>query len=112
MSASNCYAAYEQTFLMSSSEKGPSNSDGWQFGMKLTTDHVWDAFVISSLLRQHEKKHKIIVVPHHGNQRDRFTALMEERNREIIEHGQEEISHYCDKCMRVWIDEENNLRMY
>jgi len=86
--------------------------DRWQFGMKLTTDHVWDAFVIWSLLRQHEKKDKIIVAPHHGDQKDRFRALMEERNKEVIECGQEEISHYCDKCMRVWTDEKGNFRMF
>ena len=78
--------------------------------MRMTTDHVWDAFVIWTLLRQHEKKNRVIIVPHYGDQKNRFTRLMEERNREVIEHGQEEISHYCDKCMRVWKDTNGNLR--
>jgi hypothetical protein len=52
-----------------------------------------------------------VVVPHRGDQKDHFTALMIQRTyNNIIIHGQEEISHYCDKCMRVWVDESGVLR--
>jgi len=66
--------------------------------------------LLYGLLQQHERCHEIVVVPHRGDQKDRFTALMIQRNDNIIIHGQEEISHYCDKCMRVWVDENGVLR--
>jgi hypothetical protein len=35
---------------------------------------------------------------------------MEERNEWMILFGQDEVPHYCDRCMRVWEDEDGNLR--
>ena len=80
--------------------------------MRMKPEHVWDSFIIWTLIQQHEKKSLVVVVPHTGEQKHRFTLLMEERNKEVILDGQEEIAHYCDKCMRVWEDGENNLRMF
>jgi hypothetical protein len=75
---------------------------GWQFGAKLTTEHVWDAFVILSLLRDHDRRDLCMQVLHTGLQKDRFTSLMEERNIQIISEGQDEVSHYCQKCLRLY----------
>ncbi|KAJ6464032.1 hypothetical protein C8R45DRAFT_840554 [Mycena sanguinolenta] len=74
---------------------------GWQFGCILTTDHVWDAFIILTLLDYNDRKDTCLQVPHTGAQRDRFTEAMRTRNCEVIVHGQDEIGHCCDKCMRT-----------
>jgi hypothetical protein len=109
MSAKNCALAYDRA--LSLRQQQDANENEWRFGMKLTTEHVWDAFVLWSLLGQHNRNNQLVVVPHTGDQKDRFTELMQKRNDEIITEGQDEISHYCDKCMRVWEDENGNLCM-
>jgi hypothetical protein len=73
---------------------------GWQFGSKLQTEHVWDAFVLISLLRDHEDRGRLLEVPHGGMQKDQFTTAMEERKLRIIHEGQDEIDHTCDTCTR------------
>ncbi|KAJ7513195.1 hypothetical protein B0H11DRAFT_1698549 [Mycena galericulata] len=74
---------------------------GWQFGCHLTTDHVWDAFIILTLLDYHDRHDTCLQVPHTGEQRDRFTEVMRTRNREVIEQGQDEVAHCCNLCMRT-----------
>jgi hypothetical protein len=32
-------------------------SEGWQFGSKLTTENVWDGFMLLLLLEDHQKQH-------------------------------------------------------
>ena len=108
--AGNCKAAYEETYL-SQVDFDDAEEGGWRFNMKLRTEHVWDAFIIWTLHRQHEKHNELVVVPHSGEQKDRFTELMRKRNEEVIIEGQDEIGHYCDKCMRVWEDDNGNLCM-
>ena len=51
---------------------------GWQFGFKLTTEHIWDGFTCLSLLEDHVERHVQLEVPHKGKQRDRFTEAMHE----------------------------------
>ncbi|KAF8159023.1 hypothetical protein K438DRAFT_1985956 [Mycena galopus ATCC 62051] len=79
---------------------------GWQFGTRLSTDHVWDAFIILTLLDYHDRKNICLAVPHTGDQKDQFTAVMRARNLEVVEEGQDEIGHCCNKCMREWIEPE------
>ncbi|KAJ6462258.1 hypothetical protein C8R47DRAFT_1327226 [Mycena vitilis] len=100
VSATNCARTYD----MALSEKQSSNIEagGWQFGTLLTTDHVWDSFVILTLLDLHQRNNTRLEVPHTGDQKDRFTAAMEERNLYVIQYGQDEAGHFCDKCMRTW----------
>lgn len=74
----------------------------WPFVSTLTTDHVWDTFVLLALLRDHTERGVPLVLPHTGSQKDRFQAAMQERNERVVYHGQPEISHYCDGCMRVY----------
>jgi hypothetical protein len=82
---------------------------GWKFGTRLSTDHVWDAFIILTLLDYHDRKNTCLAVPHTGDQKDRFTAVMRARNLEVVEEGQDEIGHCCDKCMQEWIDPETGV---
>jgi len=79
---------------------------------QLKTEHIWDVFVILTLLCDHEARGRLLDLPHDGHQKDRFTAAMEERNLRIIREGQSELSHRCKKCTRVyeWHDEDGTLR--
>ncbi len=71
--------------------------------LRLATEHVWDAFVIYSLLDDKQRNGEQLKVPHIGDQADRFTYAMEERNRNIILYGQpDSVTHACDKCLRVY----------
>ncbi|KAJ7446362.1 hypothetical protein FB451DRAFT_1188796 [Mycena latifolia] len=109
VSATNCARSYD----MSLSEKQSGNiaAGGWQFGTLLTTDHVRDAFVILTLLDLHKRNHTQLEVPNTGNQKDRFTAAMEERNLYVVQHGQDEAGHFCNKCMRTWVDADGTKRL-
>ena len=65
----------------------------WRFAARLTTEHVWDAFVILFLLKDHERQGTILDVPHIGLQKDWFSSAMKTRNERIICYGQPEVSH-------------------
>jgi hypothetical protein len=49
--------------LFSQRETRTLEDAGWQWGFKLTTEYVWDAFVILSLLRDHQGHQHHLVVP-------------------------------------------------
>ena len=85
----------------------------WQFGSELTTEHVWDAFVIVSLLEDKLRSHQRLCVPHTGAQKDRFTEAMAARNRDIVLNGQPDaVGHACDKCFRKYEMENNEIREF
>lgn len=68
---------------------------------RLRTEHVGDGFVIYALLKDARDLGYILRVPHEGDQQDRFTAAMHERNNHMQRSGQPEFLHTCDKCLRV-----------
>jgi hypothetical protein len=76
--------------------------------LKLTTENVWDAFVLLLLLEDHQARDMRLRLPHTGKQKDRFTDAMDERNERIVLQGQPEIAHYCDKCMRTYETEHGD----
>ncbi|KAJ7668842.1 hypothetical protein B0H17DRAFT_1335884 [Mycena rosella] len=104
LSATNCSRSYDMA--LSDQQQRDFTAGGWQFGCKLTTDHVWDAFVILTLLDYHKRNQTCLEVPHTGDQKDRFVNAMRARNREVVREGQDEIAHCCDKCMRSWKDQD------
>ncbi|KAJ7112413.1 hypothetical protein C8R43DRAFT_1138890 [Mycena crocata] len=106
-SATNSAKLYD----ISLSDRHNLETGGWQFGLKLTTNHIWDAFTIKSLLDDCDRNAKLLQVAHVGDQDTRFKAAMEARNERMILQGQDEVPHYCDRCMRVWKDEDGNLPM-
>ncbi|KAF7323566.1 hypothetical protein MKEN_00576900 [Mycena kentingensis (nom. inval.)] len=87
VSATNCAKSYDLS--LSQQEVYDMSSGGWQFGCKLTTNHVYDAFIILTLLDYHQRNHTNLVVPHNGEQKDRFMRAMEARNDEVIRLGQD-----------------------
>ena len=100
VSAKNCAITYDQA--LSLRQQQDAHEHGWRFGMKLTTEHVWDAFVVYSLLRDCDRRQQLLRVPHTGDQRNRFTSAMQERNHRIQVYGQPSLSHYCDGCTRFY----------
>ncbi|KAJ7580731.1 hypothetical protein C8J56DRAFT_1169107 [Mycena floridula] len=80
VSASNSTSLYNTTLA---GRKFQDSEGGWKFGSKVTTDHIWDAFMIKSLIEDHVRTGGILVVPHTGDQRDCFTAAMTDRNNRI-----------------------------
>jgi hypothetical protein len=87
---------------MTLAKKTHLDSTGWQFGSKLTTDHVWDTFLILLLLEDHLQHHSQLQVPQTGSQNNQFNDVMDNRNNQIVPNGQFEMPHYCHKCLCVF----------
>jgi hypothetical protein len=75
-------------------------------GFTLTTEHVWDAFTITCLLDDSTRLSSQLIVPSTGLQKDRFTEAMKIRNLRFRLYSQPELSHRCDKCLRIFRGEE------
>jgi hypothetical protein len=97
MSAANCAHSYQHS-LSTKHELPPS----WQFGSSLSHKHVYDGFVLLSLLQDHQARQSTLIVPHTGPQKDRFKTAMQERNAHIRLYGQPELRHRCNKCVHVY----------
>jgi hypothetical protein len=103
-SATNCARLYHRSF---SRHNIPPRS--WPVGFTLTTEHVWDAFVIACLLDDHQKLGTQLIIPNSGMQKDRFMEALRARNLRIRLHSQPEFTHRCEKCCqnvkgrRVWV---------
>lgn len=95
-SATNCACLYN----LSLNNSTPPND--WAFGFTVTTDHVWDGFVILALLEDCQQPSATLEVPHTGAQKDRFTWAIQARNLRFQIHGQLELCHFCHKCLRVY----------
>jgi hypothetical protein len=108
LSATNCSKVYDLTF--SQRETSTLEDAGWPWGFKLRTEHVWDAFVILSLLRDCEGRLHQLEVPHTGLQKDRFTTAMRQRNSRFVRDGQPEIDHWCRKCTRIYREYDGDGR--
>ena len=100
-SATNCARLYHRSF---SRDNIPPSS--WPVGFTLTTEHVWDAFVIACLLDDSSRLSSQLVVPNAGLQKDRFMEAMKARNLRFCLYSQPELSHRCDKCHRIFRGEE------
>ncbi|KAJ7354118.1 hypothetical protein DFH08DRAFT_691424 [Mycena albidolilacea] len=100
VSATNCARSYDMA--LSQQQERDFAAGGWQFGCVLTPDHIWDAFIILTLLDYNDRKHTCLHVPHTGEQKNRFKDAMRAHNHEVIKEGQDAIDHCCDKCLRVW----------
>ena len=100
VSASNAAKLYSMSF---ENEANLEHTGDWQFVSHLSTEQVWDAFVIYSLLDEKKRHREQLKVPHTGLQSDRFKQAMEERTQDIILNGQPDaVLHACDKCFRCY----------
>lgn len=68
----------------------------------MSTDHVWDAFVILALMEDCQGRSATLKVPHTGKQKDRFTSAVQARNVRFRLNGQPELRHFCHRCLRVY----------
>lgn len=100
LSATNCAKVYDRSF--SQRDTSRLENGGWPWGFKLRAEHVWDGFVILSLLRDRQVNLRRLEVPQTGLQKDRFKAAMQERNLRFVKEGQPEIDHWCRKCTRIF----------
>jgi hypothetical protein len=82
---------------MSCSNQPPA---GWQFGFTLTSEHVWSAFLIYSLLEDAMDRQEYLVLKHFGEHKDQFDDAVQARNQRMRLHRQPELTHFCDKCTR------------
>ncbi|KAK7046153.1 hypothetical protein VNI00_007156 [Paramarasmius palmivorus] len=89
-SGGNCAKVYNK-----SHQKRGAFPPGWGYKGELRTERVYDGFKILSLLEFYIKHfEKQLCVPHTGSQDQRFRDAM------IEVHGQPEINHRCDGCVR------------
>lgn len=99
-SATNVAKIYNHTFTPSHSPPLP----------RLNKHHVFDIFIIMSLLDDCGRQGLRLHVPHTGDQKDRFLAAMTLRNERMRIYGQPEAAHFCSKCMRTFVDADGALR--
>lgn len=96
-SATNCARIYNLTFSAHNA-KPP----GWRFSCEATSEQVYDAFTILSLLEDCFSQRTTLVVPHIGQSKERFTEAVNARNNRFRLTGQPELLHYCNKCTRFY----------
>ncbi|KAH9853344.1 hypothetical protein C2E23DRAFT_728888 [Lenzites betulinus] len=67
----------------------------------LTSENVWNAFYLHSLLLDKSRHGKHLIVPHHGVQAIRFNSVLAERNLSMAGTGQPHWAHACDVCEKI-----------
>jgi hypothetical protein len=98
-SATNCARTYDAS-LNDGTESLP---EGWPLkASALKGDHIYYGFTVLSLLEDYCSRNTVLVVPHTGDQADRFTEAIRERNMRLKCYGQPEIEHCCNKCMQLY----------
>ena len=108
-SASNASRLYDYTLT----DRIYFQPSEWGFSNRLTTNHIWDAFIILSLLEDSLSRSKYLKVPHTGAQTNRFKVAMEERNSWIILNGQPDaVQHACDRCMQIFSMPDGTFREF
>ncbi|EDR02614.1 uncharacterized protein LACBIDRAFT_308276 [Laccaria bicolor S238N-H82] len=108
-SFTNCARTYEVALAGPGSNGLPSN---WKFQAALKGDHIQDGFTILSLLEDHRERISTLIVPHTGEQTDRFTQAIKARNARIKLYGQKEISHRCKKCTRIYAAKDGEPALF
>ncbi|KAF8911997.1 hypothetical protein CPB84DRAFT_1841711 [Gymnopilus junonius] len=84
-SATNCARFYNSA--LSGNRKPPS---GWTFGFTLDSDHVWNGFMILSLLEDLVPRKQVLSVLHTGLDQDQYKEAMQVRNRRMRLYSQPE----------------------
>ncbi|KAG1840446.1 hypothetical protein F4604DRAFT_1598862 [Suillus subluteus] len=105
VSAMNCAWNYDLSHACL--ERSSILDGAWPFSPQLTTENVWDGFVILSLLNNCRSRGVRLHVHSKIEQKYRFTLAMEECNACMVTEGLPELPHYCDLCMRTYDDNDN-----
>lgn len=66
----------------------------------LSSEQVWHAFFLHSLLRDAAECSQQLVIPNSGEHDNRLKHAMEQRNLRIVRRGQREKMHACDICCK------------
>lgn len=75
-------------------------SAGWPVNFTVSPNHVWDSFILLSLLEDAVDREEALTVSHTGAQHTRFMELVQACNQRMCIEGQPEISHFCNRCTR------------
>jgi hypothetical protein len=86
--------------------------DGWAFSFTITSDHVWDAFLVLAMLEECGYRQETLIVPHTGLQKNRFKDAIRARNLRFRLYSQPELRHHCNKCLRVYSGEDGRGRIF
>ncbi|KAG2039986.1 hypothetical protein BDR03DRAFT_980326 [Suillus americanus] len=100
VSATNCSHLYG----IAQTRRTHNDTDHWQFGNVITTEQVWDCFVILALLDGHQLRGEHLVVLHDGNQKNCLMEAMYGHNACIVLQGQEELPHACLRYVEEWYE--------
>ncbi|TFY52205.1 hypothetical protein EVJ58_g10145 [Rhodofomes roseus] len=83
----------------------------WATNMDMTTEWVWDGFLLYSLLLDHHEHGTVLEVSHDAtNQADRLALALHARNARLAGPGQELWNHACDLCCWVSKDAGGSIR--
>ncbi|THU76521.1 hypothetical protein K435DRAFT_582147, partial [Dendrothele bispora CBS 962.96] len=106
VSASNCARVYEDCW------PEVTLPPDWTVNAILRYEYVYDGFKILSLLEFHQRHQSVFHVPQSIDQLHRFDDAMEEMNQYIKIHGQQEINHRCNKCVRHILKDSKVLEIF
>ncbi|KAG1844813.1 hypothetical protein DFJ58DRAFT_664613 [Suillus subalutaceus] len=99
-SATNC--AYIYNIALANAESTQFPGTKW-FAKDVTMDHVWNAFIICTLLEDCREHHCVLNVGQTINQNERFVEAMSDRNRRMRIYNQPLARwHFCVKCTRIY----------
>ena len=74
------------------------SSHGVTDELSLSSEQVFRAFALNSLLREAAEEGNALVLPDIGDNHDRLKVAMEIRNKKMIHKGQKERMHACSRC--------------
>jgi len=87
--------------------QGKQTPEGYHIKFEITGDHVWDAFVITALLKDSKHHMHSLTVPQTGDQQDQFTKAMIDRNHCIQLYGYEDVCcHCCNWCTCMYANDQ------
>jgi hypothetical protein len=85
-------ASIKRSFLRSSPSCGATGE------LSLSSEQVFRAFALNSLLRESAEEGAALVLPDLGDNHDCLKVAMEIRNKKMIHKGQKERMQACSRC--------------